>query len=55
MEYSGELNTRQLCKFFIHVAVLCKDVRLNTVQSVLTDKERFIMNIFILLWNMTWT
>jgi len=50
MEYSGELNTRQLCKFFIHVAVLCKDVvRLNTVQSVLTDKERFIMNIFILL------
>jgi len=50
MEYNGELNTRQLCKFFIHVAVLCKDfVRLNAVQLVLTDKESFIVNIFILL------
>lgn len=50
MEDSGELNTRQLCKFFIHVALLCKDVvRLNAVQLVLTAKENFIMNIFILL------
>jgi hypothetical protein len=40
MEDNGELNTRQLCRFLIHVAVLCKDVvRLNAVQSVLTDKE----------------
>jgi len=46
MEYNGELNTRQLSTFFIHVAVLCKDVvRLNSVWSVLTDKESFIMNI----------
>jgi len=50
MEDSGELNTRQLCKFFIHVTVLCKDdVRLSAVQSFLTNKESCIMDIFILL------
>lgn len=36
--------------FFIHDVVLFKDVdRLNAVQLVLTDKESFIMNIFILV------